>query len=126
MNKIYVIMKGIYSDRHACAATTDKERAEALRVIYSDEYNIADIETYYDGVICGEMNIPWIYYPDENFARIIELCDSDMAGFEDGKVLIGSNDSAYGIYVYAPDKEHAEKKAQDLLAVHNAMMVGIV
>jgi hypothetical protein len=44
--KIYVITKGCYSDYHIAAVTDDKEKAEFLKLKFSDEYDPANIEEY--------------------------------------------------------------------------------
>lgn len=44
--KIYVITKGCYSDYHIAAVTDDKEKAEFLKLKFSDECDPADIEEY--------------------------------------------------------------------------------
>lgn len=44
--KIYVITSGCYSDYHIDAVTDDKDRAEFLKLKFSDEYDEANIEEY--------------------------------------------------------------------------------
>lgn len=47
--KVYVIMKGHYSDRHICGVAVDADVAEEIRRVCSDpefEYDEAWIETY--------------------------------------------------------------------------------
>lgn len=44
--KIYVITKGCYSDYHIAAVTDDKDKAEFLKLKFSDEYDEANIEEY--------------------------------------------------------------------------------
>lgn len=46
MAKVYVITCGEYSDYHICAVCSTRERAEELRPLYSDRYDIAEIEEY--------------------------------------------------------------------------------
>ena len=65
--KIYAITKGTYSDYHICALTVDKNRAERLKKIYSNNYEEAIIEIYEDGE-SAELRIPfmcWIYSSSE-------------------------------------------------------------
>ena len=44
--KIYIITSGCYSDYHIDAVTDDKEKAEFLKLKYSNEYDPANIEEY--------------------------------------------------------------------------------
>lgn len=44
--KVYVITSGCYSDYHIDAVTDDKEKAEFLKLKFSDEYDEANIEEY--------------------------------------------------------------------------------
>lgn len=44
--KIYVITSGYYSDYHIDAVTDDKDKAEFLKLKFSDEYDEANIEEY--------------------------------------------------------------------------------
>lgn len=44
--KVYVITEGNYSDYHICTVTTNKERAEKLVKIFSDNWDDAKIEEY--------------------------------------------------------------------------------
>lgn len=46
MAKVYVITSGEYSDYHICAVCSTRERAEELRPLYSDRWDIAEIEEY--------------------------------------------------------------------------------
>lgn len=46
MAKVYVITCGEYSDYHICAVCSTRERAEELRPLYSDRYDIAEIEEF--------------------------------------------------------------------------------
>lgn len=46
MSKVYVITCGEYSDYHICAVCSTRERAEELRPLYSDRYDIAEIEEF--------------------------------------------------------------------------------
>lgn len=44
--KIYVITSGCYSDYHIDAVTDDKDKAEFLKLKFSDEHDEANIEEY--------------------------------------------------------------------------------
>lgn len=46
MNTIYVITRGSYSDYQICAVASTQERAEQLRKMYSNHYEMARIEEY--------------------------------------------------------------------------------
>lgn len=116
--KIYAITKGCYSDYHICALTTSKSKAKKLQEIYSDKYNEADIEEYEDGE--GEE------------LRLLWFCDKnglnpevrDYYG-EEEKILIDRFGEICGVYIYAKDAGHAEKKAHDMLAQYQAERIGL-
>lgn len=44
--KYYVITSGCYSDYHICAVTSDANKAEILRRLYCDGYDVAQIEEF--------------------------------------------------------------------------------
>lgn len=61
---IYIITKGSYSDYHICAVASTQERAEQLRKMYSDHYEMANIEEYEIDVPSDEYynKIPTLYW----------------------------------------------------------------
>ena len=61
---IYVITRGSYSDYHICAVASTQERAEQLRKMYSDSYEMANIEEYEIDVPSDEYynKIPTLYW----------------------------------------------------------------
>ena len=113
--KIYAITKGIYSDYHICALTVNKEKAEYLKKIYTDKWNEADIEIYEDGE-GSELNL--FYFCDQNG------CNPKIRDYaENERVAVDRFGKIYGVYLYAKDESHAEKKAQDMIAEYKANKV---
>ncbi len=115
--KIYAITKGKYSDYHICALTVDKDKAYRLREIYSDSYEEANVEEYYDG---EGKDLQFFYLCDKegNHARLWEYPEKE-------KVFVDNTGRMYAVGVYAKDKEHAEKKAHDMIAEYKARKEGI-
>lgn len=56
--KIYAITQGEYSDYRIRAITTNKDKAEKLRDIYTDryEYDVGGTEAYIEEFEDGELN----------------------------------------------------------------------
>ena len=128
--KIYAITKGDYSDYHIIALTADKERAETLKKIYDDEWNVARIEEYEDGY----KNMDDVYYG---------VCINCYRGEE--TIHVGVDEYSSGIRPFKKswtdkrDKEHcqysaviqtnsegkARKIAQDMWAQYKAEKLNI-
>ena len=109
--KIYAITKGEYSDYHICALTVSKEKAEKLKKLYSDRCYKAHIEEYEDGE--GEdIRALFIYRQFDNTVAVRDYDDNERVDID----LYGN---IYAI-VSAKDKEHARKKAQDMIAKYKA------
>lgn len=115
--KLYAITKGHYSDYHICTLASSKEKAERLKVLYTDDWNDARIEEYEDGM-GDDLNICWNC--DKNGCNPTIWDHADKEG-----VLTLKNGSIYGVTVYAKDAEHAEKKAHDLIAEYKAKNAGL-
>jgi len=112
--RIYIITKGIFSDYHICAVTTNYEEALKLRDIYDGKYSRANIEIYEDGKNNEDTVYGFEYDPNDNSVYFQEYVDYDLILNEDC------------IWVMAKDKEHALKKAQDMLAMYKANKENIV
>lgn len=121
--KIYAIMNGNYSDYHICALTTDKERAKQLQKIYTSHLGEPAIEEYEDGEIGKDIHILWQVRLDNMDA--FPMSDPDTSEQKEPERIIDGfwNDKAH---VYAVDKEHAKKKAQDMYAEYKAKKEGII
>lgn len=115
--KIYIITKGSYSDYHICNVTTDYKKAKRYKEAYSDNWWEACIEVHEDGEN-GKENYCWAYNPVSNTAKI-----SEYNGKE--RVMKNREGKIYSVYVYAPDKKHAAKKAQDMIAKYKAEQAGL-
>lgn len=118
--KIYVVTSGTYSDYHIIAPTINKSKAERIKNIFSGPYgNDASVEVFEDGD--GE-DIRILWQCDEHGRNAEPVDEQDKNNpfcpynVEDYKVLKDGMDRIYGILVYAKDAEHAEKKAQDMIA----------
>ena len=109
--KIYAITKGEYSDYHICALTVSKEKAAKLRKIYSDSFDEAYIEEYEDSD-SEDIRALFIYRQSNDNVAIWDFNENE-------KVDIDGNGDIYAI-VSAKDKEHARKKAQDMIAKYKA------
>lgn len=115
--KIYAITKGEYSDYHICALTTSKSKAEKLQKIYSDTCFDACIEEFEDGD-GEELRILWFCNADGTNPRICDYIDKEMVG-------VDRHGRIYGVYLFAKDAKHAEKKAHDMLARYKAELLGL-
>lgn len=115
--KIYAITKGTYSDYHICALTINKEKAKRLKELYTDEWNDVSIEIFEDGEDY-ELNLFW--FCDEN-GRNPQLYEYPRKE----QVAVNRSGKMYGVYLYAKDKEHAEKKAHDMIAEYKAKNANI-
>ena len=113
----YAITKGEYSDYHICAITADKEKAERLKKIYTDEWDDAEIEEYEDAEN-GEVRV-FFRYDLQNG----EVSAWDFNGEE--KVMATPDGAIFGVDVYAQDADHARKKAYDMIAKYMAENAGI-
>lgn len=133
---IYVITVGSYSDYSICAATTNKERAEQLKLFYSEFWNGgARIEEYTDGdpdsgnlqnlrpifYIHRLANGSWygdIYkWTNEPFENEFEI--------ENPEHIFSLTSSVFRAEIDAPDYDHALKIAQDHYAQLQAERAGI-
>lgn len=115
--KIYAVTKGFYSDYHICALTVSKSKAKRLEKLYTDIYDEARIEEFEDGED-GELNLCW--FCDENG------CNPSLQDYpKKERIEVYRDGKIYGVYLYAKDKAHAEKKAHDMIAEYKAKREGI-
>lgn len=112
---VYVITKGDYSDYHICGVALDKERAEIVRRLMTDEWGEANIEEYdteqYSDVSDGE-SLYRVEYEDG--AVTVENAFYEWLYRDRNEVF--ETVHGYNCYVIAKDEEHAIKKALDLFA----------
>lgn len=108
---IYVLTKGDYSDYHIVAATVSKETAQRIAERYE-----ADIEKYEDAEIIPDKPI-WMVRVSDNACEAYET-DGDYAipDAMKSKIYPNSKLGYVTLWVFADDKEHAEKIACDKYA----------
>lgn len=129
-NTVYIIMKGSYSDRHICAVTLDKERAEQLKRLYNNPYAFDEpyiTEYKLDETI--KLNIYQVYFKQNG--EFIRVCREEYGFCKIGTINIedyyydDNDEQVYSVYVEAADEDHARKIAQDMLAEYKARKEGI-
>ena len=110
--KIYAITQGEYSGYHICALTVSKEKAEKLRKIYSDSFDEAYIEEYEDSED-EDVRATFVYHQSDDSVCLWQYGD-------ERERIKADWDGGFCVYVHAKDKEHARKKAQDMIAKYKA------
>lgn len=123
--KVYVIMKGDYSDKHLCCVTDSEEKAEILKKKFSDKWD----EAYWYECDTDEYNL----ITDEGYSTYECQCidgavyvDEVNIGYPDSKKVRHYPES--GIYVatvHAKDEAHAKKIFADMVAKCKAEEEGI-
>lgn len=123
--EIYVITAGEYSDYHICGVTTDKEKAEKIRKLFSSSSYNSQVETYEDGVFDD--------YTERGYIPF-EVCLNESGAvtrIEMAEELVGiypsfnDYDHSYHVHCFAKDYGHAEKVAHDMLAKYKAEQAGL-
>lgn len=132
--KVYVIMKGEYSDKHICGAAIDPDVAEIIRQKCSDpdpeyDYGHARIEEYdterWSVIAQGGKIFRVVFRPDgEIRCREAEFSHWDYATYEDYKHCFKAYDGLC-VYVTATNAAQAKKIACDKRAEYLAMEEGI-
>lgn len=110
---IYVITKGCYSDYHIAAVTDDKEKAEFLKMKFSDEYDAAEIEEYDTDnySVEGIQNMKLFYWK-----VLINNGDSMVYPYLSGNQYFKVYDTGIQAVVIARTKEQAIKIVRDKYA----------
>jgi len=131
----YVITNGTYSDYSICAVTSDKEKAERLKVLYSDKYDEAYIEEYEeadDSDFYSKKDSTDLIFSVEKVLGPSKLSiENCFFGREDSYTYsVELNDVVdYGmytqVYVSAKNEEEAFKKAADIFAKYEAEKEGL-
>lgn len=127
--KIYVIMKGWYSDMSVEAATTDPIRAEELRRMHSDAYDDARIEEFEDGK-SPHSHTPLLYF-DVDLGEKGEVLHTrrffDSPDLENEGARPRFYPDSFSLYnIRADDEENAIKIARDRRAELLAKDAGII
>lgn len=132
--KIYVVMKGEYSDRHVVGVTVDKEIAETMAERFTENpeygYDSCHIEEYEDAAefIDARHVYEIAFYPDGTY----EVCqcndyeDYDWQNACQKKVSQYRTNGTIWINCLANDSEHAFKIACDRKTEYLAEKEGII
>lgn len=124
--KVYVILKGEYSDRHICAVATDERIAKLLEQRFTDDYFNAYIEEFETDIFVDIVDKGYkAYYCRETSEGII-ADKSELSDFLEsrGEILKTSTGAHYA-EILARDAAHARKIFTDKLAEYKAREAGI-
>lgn len=120
---VYVIMKGCYSDRHICAVTMDKARADKLRQLFDEEYEEADIVEWTLDEVDERRRCYTVEFPPGK-SPIVKIYEWSWLP-EDGSPMRTSENDHPAIRVLAENEDYARKIACDEYAMWKAEMEGI-
>ena len=116
--KVYIITKGAYSDYRIVAVVLDKKRAKEIVKAVSDpkwSFEEARIEEYDTDTFATQYAYDVNYHDKRWYAEIDEYADHQSNH--------AYNDHSF--LVFAKDKDHAIKTAQDMRAEYLAKKKGI-
>lgn len=121
-NTIYILTEGEYSDYHIIGAYSSMELANEAKVLYPnseiEEYNLDIIPEHPPGMVA------WIVViKNDNLNYSSQISPTDLS--EDFHFPYHSNFNQSNIYMWATNKEHAEKIALDRYYKHKAQESGI-
>lgn len=117
--KIYVIMKGEYSERHIVTVTLDKEKADKLVKYHSSSDSEAWIEEYEtddtpDATLNRNVPVYCVTINKNGSARVsIDHYHYDDKPYESKFTLYDNQDMNFNAFLTASDEEHALKIARD-------------
>ena len=126
MTSIYVLTEGDYSDYHIVGVYSTKELAEEAQSLYKDsqieEYDLDNIPEHPPGMKAWFVRI--------NDGKLDDLCASQVSPFyetipREFEYEYPKGGTAYFVYCWAVDEEHAEKIALDKYYQHQANKAGI-
>lgn len=129
--KIYVITKGVYSDYHTVAATTDLETAKKLAERFTDRYDDARIEEFDEA---SPVILPmWLvsFYQDGSVKMCEKRSPSDSYAYSHLNACSTMNDwnkpntQYITVYVEADTQERAIKIAAEKRAEYLAQKEGM-
>ena len=122
---VYVITRGEYSDYGIVAVTLEKEKAEELKKLYTDEWHEAMIETYdTDDYYVENGRFYGVEIGERSAIKAIKI-NSVISVDDRNKVSLMHNREDYFVYVKAKDEEHAKKIGADLVAKYKAEEQGV-
>ena len=113
--KVYVITKGYYSDYHIVGVCLDKKKAKEIAEAVSDLYEAYVEEYNTDAFVTGFRH--HVNYVDGIWRAGIDDYDKHQSNY-------AYSDKSF--IVYAKDKEHAIKIAQDMRAEYLAKQEGVI
>lgn len=133
MKKFYAVTAGHYSDYHIIAITDNKERADNIAKIYRDDGWNAEpqVQEFVDsGVIedvlwrvSARADGSYYVYCEELDKKNVNVIEEVLPSISNN---FGKTGEKYSVCVFAKDKDHAIKIAQDLWAEYKAKKEGIV
>jgi hypothetical protein len=117
-NTIYILTEGEYSDYHIIGAYSSMELANKAKVLYPvseiEEYDLDIIPEHPPGMVA------WlVVIVDGNLAQCSQISPSWMNDRDFNQF------NSWNFYIWATDKEHAEKIALDRYYKHKAQEAGI-
>ena len=131
MKTFYAVTAGRYSDYHIIAITDNKEHADNIAKIYSDDGWNSDtqVEEFFDSESKDEAFYDVRYKTNGSYDVGLQELNKNYKF--DNINIIEENAShnnwwKYRVLVMAKSKDHAIKIAQDLWAEHKAKKEGIV
>jgi len=132
MTSIYVLTEGDYSDYHIVGVYSTKELAKEAQSLFKnsqiEEYGLDNIPEHPPGmsawfVRISDGKLDDIYTHQVNpFEETVPLLES-QGEFE---YKYNNGETAYFVYCWAIDEDHAEKIALDKYYQHQATKFGIV
>lgn len=125
---VYVITTGEYSDYGIEAVVLEKEKAEELKKLYSNDWGVVRIETYDTDDYYVEKGK--FYEVKVGKRSAIHVRETGVTNIKDrNKVSFGrnwfTNVEEYSVIVKAKDEEHAKKIGADLVAKYKAEKQGV-
>lgn len=121
--KIYAIQRGCYSDKHIIACTTNYEKAQKIREIYSKVDDDTIMLTFEDG---EKIVLPMFEVYIENGVCNKFYTREDEWIKEERREFIGEISDFQILYIRAESKEVAEKIAEDLFAEWKAQKLNLI
>ena len=124
--KAYIITKGEYSDYHICAVTLDKDKAEQLKKLFTNDWHDTYVEEF---EIDEHFPIDYPYFIVEKYSDRIEVKEIQTGDYaceyDYGVVRHYDSRGLYSVCVKAKDKDHAKKIALDKIAQYKAEKLGL-
>ena len=123
--KFYVVTKGVYSDYHIVAVTTDRKLAEKIAAKFDEDYDETRIKEYCDAELM--LRPAWkVYFDKAGIVVDTEECKDEYDYDGLGKCWERRWGSfALGVTVSADDLESAIKIAAEKRAKYLAEKIGL-